>query len=202
VVVKNGGEVDPADLSGLAELTASLLTKGTKTRSAPEIAQQIEALGGTIESGAGWDSSRVLMNVLASKIDPALTVMADVVRNPVFSDEEIERLRQQYLDNLSVTLHQPGALASFVAARVVFGDAAYGHPLSGTPESLAHIKQVDIAALHAKYYRPDNAVLVLAGAIKAEDAFKLAERAFGDWAKPGSALPARGQVGKMMDPAQ
>lgn len=202
VVVKNGGEVDPADLSGLAELTASLLTKGTKTRTAPEIAQQIEALGGTIESGAGWDSSRVLMNVLASKIDPAMTIFADVVRNPVFSEEEIERLRQQYLDNLSVTLHQPGALAGFVAARVVFGDAAYGHPLSGTPESLARIKQADIGALHAKFYRPDNAVLVVGGAIKAEAAFKLAERVFGDWAKPESALPPRGQVGKMMNAAE
>ncbi len=137
LVVKNGGEVDPAELSGLAELTASLLTKGTKTRTAPEIAQQIEALGGTIESGAGWDASRVFVNVMSGKIDPAMGILADVVRNPVFQEEEIERLRQQYLDNLSVTLGQPGSLASFVAARIVFGDAAYGHPLAGTPESLA-----------------------------------------------------------------
>jgi zinc protease len=198
VVVKNGGEVDPADLSGLAELTASLLTKGTKTRTAPEIAQQIEALGGTIESGAGWDASRVFINVMSGKIDPAMSILADVVRNPVFQEEEVERLRAQYLDNLSVTMGQPGSLASFVAARIVFGDAAYGHPIAGTPESLARIKQADIAALHAKYYRPDNAVLVMGGSIKAADAFKLAERLFGDWAKPASALPARGQVGKMV----
>lgn len=197
VVVKNGGEVDPADLSGLAELTASLLTKGTKTRTAPEIAQQIEALGGTIESGAGWDASRAFINVMSGKIDPAMTILADVVRNPVFQEEEVERLRQQYLDNLSVTLGQPGSLASFVAARIVFGDAAYGHPIAGTPESLARIKQADIAGFHAKYYRPDNAVLVMGGSIKAADAFKLADRLFGDWAKPAAALPARGQVGKM-----
>jgi len=197
VVVKNGGEVDPADLSGLAELTASLLTKGTKTRTAPEIAQQIEALGGTIESGAGWDASRAFINVMSGKIDPAMTILADVVRNPVFQEEEVERLRQQYLDNLSVTLGQPGSLASFVAARIVFGDDAYGHPIAGTPESLARIKQADIAGFHAKYYRPDNAVLVMGGSIKAADAFKLAERLFGDWAKPAAALPARGQVGKM-----
>ena len=197
VVVKNGGEVDPANLSGLAELTASLLTKGTKTRTAPEIAQQIEALGGTIQSGAGWDASRVFINVMSGKVDPAMTILADVVRNPVFQEEEIERLRQQYIDNLSVTLGDPGSLAGFVAARIVFGDAAYGHPLAGTPESLPRIKQSDIVGLHAKYYRPDNAVLVMGGSIKAEEAFKLAERLFGDWAKPAEALPARGQVGKM-----
>lgn len=197
LVIKNGGEVDPAELSGLAELTASLLTKGTKTRTAPAIAQQIEALGGTIESGAGWDLSRVFVNVMSGKIDPAMGILADVVRNPIFQEEEIERLRQQYLDNLSVTLGQPGSLASFVAARIVFGDAAYGHPIAGTPESLTRIKQVDIAGLHSKYYRPDNAVLVVGGSIKASDAFKLADRVFGDWAKPAVPIPARGQVGKM-----
>ena len=198
VVVKNGGEIDPADLSGLAELTASLLTKGTKTRTAPQIAQEIEALGGTIQTGAGWDASRAFINVMSAKIDPAMTILADVVRNPVFKEDEIERLRQQYLDDLAVTLGQPGSIANFVAARVVFGDAAYGHPLAGTPESLARIKQADIIGLHSKYYRPDNAVLVIGGSIKAADAFKLAERLFGDWQKPASAVPARGQVGKMV----
>jgi zinc protease len=196
LLVKNGGEVDPTALSGLADVTASLLTKGTKTRTAPQIAQEIEALGGTIGSGAGWDASRALVSVLSSKIDPALTILADVVRNPAFSDEEIERLRQQYLDSLSVEMNDPGSVAGFVAARVVFGDAAYGHPLSGTTASITQIKRQDITALHAKYYRPDNAVLVLGGDIKAAAAFKLAEKTFGTWAKPAGALPERGSGAK------
>ncbi|MGI8897703.1 MAG: M16 family metallopeptidase [Pyrinomonadaceae bacterium] len=200
LLVKNGGEIDPPQLSGLADMTASLLTKGTKTRSAPEIAQQIEALGGAIDSGAGWDASRASINVMSSRIEPALLILADICRNPVFNDEEIERLRQQYLDSLSVTLRQPGALASLVAGRVVFGDAAYGHPLSGTPESLARIKRTDIVVLHSKFYRPDNAVLVIGGDINAADAFKLAERLFGDWVKPAAPLSERGMVGKMINP--
>jgi len=197
VVIKNGGEVDPADLSGLAELTASLMPKGTKSRTAPQIAQDIEALGGTIDTGAGWDASRAFIGVMSSKFDPALTILADVVRNPVFKEDEIERLRQQYLDDIAVTLGQPGAVAGLVASRVVFGDAAYGHPLAGTLESLTRIKQADIVAFHSKYYRPDNAVLVIGGSIKAADAFKLVERLFGDWEKPTTPIPARGQVGKM-----
>ncbi|MGB8506956.1 MAG: pitrilysin family protein [Pyrinomonadaceae bacterium] len=195
MMVKNGGEVDPAPLSGLADMTASLLTKGTKTRTAPEIAQAIEALGGSINSGAGWDASRASVNVMSSKIEPAMAILADVVRNPVFKDEEIERLRQQNLDSLSVALRDPGALAGFVASRVVFGDTSYGHPLSGTPESLARMKRDDIAALHAKYYRPDNAILVIGGDIAADNAFKLAERAFGDWTKPAGALPSSAAAG-------
>ena len=190
LLVKNGGEVDPPALSGLADVTANLLTKGTKTRTAPQIAQEIEALGGVLNSGAGWDASRASVNVLASKTEQALAILADVVRNPVFKEEEIERLRQQYLDSLSVGMNNPGTLASWVASRVVFGDRAYGHPIAGTPESVRHLQRKDIAELHAAYYRPDNAILVIGGDIKSDAAFALAEKLFGDWAKPASPLPA------------
>jgi zinc protease len=189
MVINNGSEVDPPLLSGAADLTASLLTKGTQTRTAPEIARAIEALGGTLESGAGWDASKVALNVMSDKIDAAMAIMADVIRNPSFKEDEIARLRQQYLDNLSVALSQPGTLASFVASRVVFGDSPYGHPVSGTPESLARIKREDIVALHSKYYRPDNAILVFGGDIRPETAFRLAERYFGDWPRPATPIP-------------
>jgi len=190
LMIKNGGEVDPLQLAGLADITASLLTKGTNTRTAPQIAEAIEALGGSIESGARWDASTASVNVMSSRINNAMEILADVVRRPTFKDEEIERLRQQYLDDLTVALGQPGAIARFVASRVVFGDAPYGHPLSGTPQSLAQIKRADIVKMHAAYYRPDNAILVIGGDIAAADAFKTAERFFGDWQKPTAPLPA------------
>ncbi|HYP51994.1 MAG TPA: pitrilysin family protein, partial [Pyrinomonadaceae bacterium] len=152
VLVKSGGEVDPPALSGLADMTASLLTKGTKTRTAPQIAQEIEALGGVIGSGAGWDASRATVNVISSKTEPAMSILADVVRNPVFADEEIERLRQQYVDNLSVGMNSPGQLASWVASRVVFGDSPYGHPVSGTPASIQRIQRKDVADFHSRFY--------------------------------------------------
>lgn len=190
LLVKNGGEVDPASLSGLADMTAELLTKGTKTRTAPQIAREVEALGGQLSSGAGWDASHATVNVLSAKAEPAMAILSDVVRNPVFQDEEIERLRQQYTDSISVGMNSPGTLASWVASRVVFGDSPYGHPVSGTAESIERIKRDDVVALHSKFYRPDNAILVIGGDIKAEDAFRLAEKSFGDWAKPAAALDA------------
>ena len=189
VLIKHGGEVDPPQLAGLADMTATLLTKGTEKRSAPQIAEAIEALGGSLESGARWDSSLANLTIMASRIEPAAEILADVVRRPAFKEEEIERLRQQTLDDLSVAMSQPGTVARFVASRVVFGDAPYGHPLSGTPEAIARIKRDDIVRLHSNYYRPDNAILVIGGDIKAVDAFNLAERLFGDWAKPGTPLP-------------
>jgi zinc protease len=189
LMIKSGGEVDKQELAGVANMTANLLTKGTATRSATQIAEAIEALGASITSSAAWDGSGASVNVMSSKLAPALAILADVTRRPAFKDEEIERLRAQTLDDLTVAMTEPGSIAGYVAARVVFGDAPYGHPLAGTTESIKLIGRADIVQLHARYYRPDNAVLVFGGDIKPAVAFMLANRFFGDWKKPAGALP-------------
>lgn len=190
LLIKNGGEVDPPELAGLADLTANLLTKGTQTRDATQIAQQIESLGGSLDSGARWDSSYANVGVMSSKMSQAMEILADVVRRPTFKSEEVERLRQQYLDNVTLALGDPGSIGRFVAARVVFGDSPYGHPVSGTAESLTRITAADIMKMHARYYRPDNAILVIGGDMSAKDGFALATRHFGDWQKPTTPLDA------------
>ena len=189
LIIKNGGEVDPPELAGLADMTASLLTKGTQTRDATKIADEIESLGGSLQSSARWDSSSASVGVMSSKIGPAMEILADVVRRPTFKSEEVERLRQRYLDSLTLALGEPGSIARFVAARVVFGDAPYGHPLSGTTESLTRITPADIVKMHGRYYRPDNAILVIGGDITTRDALALATKYFGDWQKPSTPLP-------------
>lgn len=188
-LIKTGSEADPPMLAGASDMTAELLRQGTTTRTAPQIAEAIEALGGSIETGAGWDAARVNVDVLTTKADAMMGLLADVVRRPAFKSEEIERLRQQTLDELAVSLSQPGTLARAVAARVLYGDSPYAHPIGGTPESIARIKRDDIIRLHTTYYRPDNALLIISGKIKADDAFKLAARYFGDWTKPAAPLP-------------
>lgn len=190
LMIKTGGEADPAQLSGLADMTAELLTKGTRTRTAPQIAEQIEALGGSIQSGARWDASTASVGMQPARLQAAAEILADAVRNPVFESEEIERLRQQYLDDLRVALGDPGSIARYVAPRVIFGEGPYGHQLSGTPESLPQIKREDIIKFHQTYYRPDNAMLVVGGDVAAADAFALAEKLFGDWKRPAMPLPA------------
>ena len=190
LLIKNGGEVDPPELAGLADMTANLLTKGTQTRDATKIADQIESLGGSLQSSARWDSSSATVGVMSSKIGPAMEILADVVRRPTFKSEEVERLRQQYLDNITLALGDPGSIARFVAARVVFGDAPYGHPLGGTTESLTRITPADITKMHGRYYRPDNAILVIGGDITAKEGMALATRHFGDWSKPSTPLLA------------
>jgi zinc protease len=199
LLIKSGGEVDPNDLSGAADMTAALLTRGTATRSATQIAEQIEALGGFINSSAGWDSSNIDVDVLSARVGPAMEIFADVVRNPAFKDEEITRLRSQYLNNLKVSLGQPSFIARFAAARVIYRDAPYGHPLSGTPESLPRIKRDDIVRIHGMFYRPDNAILVIGGDMTPENGFALAQKYFGDWQKPANELPKMQMVTPVSD---
>jgi zinc protease len=189
LLIKSGGEVDPSALAGAADMTASLLTRGTTTKSATQIAEAIEALGGTLTSGAGWDASTITTSVMSNRIGPALEIMSDVVRNPSFKDEEIDRSRRQTLNGLRGVLATPGSIARLVAARVVFRDSPYGHSLSGTPESLPRLKRDDIVKIHSMYYRPDNAILVIGGDIAAANGFALAQKYFGDWQNPPNALP-------------
>lgn len=188
VVIRNGAEMDPEHLAGTASLTGSLLSEGTETMSAPEIARAIESLGGSIDSGAGWDLSSASVVVMSDKADPALKILADVIRRPAFKQAEIDRLKNQVLDGLRVSLQQPGSLARFVIGRVVFGAGAYGHAAGGTLETVPAISRDEIAKFYGNYYAPQNATFILAGDITLAQGKALAEKFFGDW-KNGKAAP-------------
>ncbi len=190
LVVKSGGEVDPADGAGAMEMLATLLMRGAAKRSAPQLAQAIESLGGAIETGAGWDGTSVKLTIMTAHAGPALEIMRDVVRRPALAEEEVARVRAETLDELRVKLEEPGVLAKAAAARVIFGDGPYGHLLSGTPQSVARLSRAQLVKLHGTYFRPDNAVLVFAGDLTAEQGFAWAAQFFGDWKNPGTPRPA------------
>ena len=187
VLVRSGAEVDPDQTAGTASMTGDLLTKGTDTMSAPQIASAIESLGGSIDSGAGWDDSAASVVVMSNKADEALKILADAVRHPAFKQEEIDRLKSQRLDGLRVALQQPGSLARFVTTRVVFGSGAYGHAAGGTLETVQAIGRDQIAQLYQKYYQPRNAAFILAGDITLAQGKAFAEKYFGDWKNTGTA---------------
>ncbi len=183
--VMSGTSSDPTGRAGLAELAAEVRTKGTGTRSATEIARQIESLGASLEASAGADSSTVAIETRSDRAEDAFAIMADVVRNPAYAPEEIERQRQQTLDALSVDLRRPGSIASYAMSRVLFGDRAYGSVAS--PASVAAIERDEVAGFHSAHWRPDDAVLVISGDVSPDEGMRLAERFFGDWARPAAA---------------
>lgn len=181
LVVLSGSEVDPPSLAGVASLGAGLLTQGTRRHTAPQIAAAAEALGGSLEGSAGWHQSTVAITVTTPRLDAALALVAEVATEPVFAPSELERLRSQTLDALKIAYASPGQLAALVADRLTYGTGPYGHPASGTPQSLPRIQRSDLVASHRRTFRPDNAVLILAGDIDAATGASLARKHFGAW---------------------
>lgn len=200
LVIKSGSEADPTQKPGLASFVADLLTQGTTTRSALEIAQTTDSLGAELGADAGWDATRISVSATAPKFARAFELFADVVRRPSLLDAEFERARTRTLSALQLTYSDPSALAQLVAARVLYGDAPYGHPRAGTPESVAALGRADLTDFHQTYYRPDNAILIFGGDIDPQVAFAEAERVFGDWSASGSAPTA--QPGKSSQPVR
>ena len=190
LTIKTGGAADPRGKAGLAELTATVLTQGTKTKSAEQIARGVEALGATLVAGAAWDATDVDLSVMSSNLPKAMEYVADVVRNATFAKDEFEREQAQTIDALQVELRQPRAIAGAVTSRLIYGEGSYGATLSGTPATIGKIKREDLTAFHSRWYVPQNAVLVIAGDIKADAAFTLAQNVFGTW-KRGTGEYAR-----------
>lgn len=181
---------DPAELPGVAAMTANLLTQGTEKRSAPQIAEAIDFVGGSLTAGAGPDSTTVTADVVRKDLDLAMDLLSDVVLHPAFRKEELDRQRQQLLSALQVQYNDPGYLATAAMNRVVYGPSAYGWPEQGTPQTIAKLDGDALARFHDASYVPNQALLALAGDITPEAGFAVAEKYFGGWQKKEAAASA------------
>ena len=174
-----GATAAPQDLPGLAGMTGALITRGTETRSAQDIAGAIEQVGGVVGSSGASDSLSLGVFALIEDTDLAFELLTDMTLNANFPDSEIERERQQSISSLEASLAEPG----FVAGRT-FGKVLYaGHPYGNatTFESLEAITRADIVNFYSLRRQPENAVLIIAGAITTEEGLALAEAHFSDW---------------------
>jgi zinc protease len=179
LTVKSGAAADTK--AGATSMMALLLTEGAGGRTAEQIASTVEAAGGAIGAGAGYDQSRVSLTVLSKEFANTLPIMADVVERPTLSAEELERKRTQKLNALQVAMKQPGGIAGMVIPKLIFGGSGYGNVAGGTTTSVKALTQADIKAAYLNAFRPDQAVLVITGDIEPERAFALAEANFGKW---------------------
>lgn len=182
LLVGAGAAQDVSPKLGVASMVASLLRQGTATRSAPQMAEAIDAIGGEMAVGAGTDATFAHVTVLRDRVAVGLEVLADMVQAPAFASEEIERQRAQRRSALRVSYQDPDYVASLVAKRLVYGFHPYGYPAEGTPESLERITRADLVEFHARYFVPANGILAVVGDIATAEAFAAAERAFGGWA--------------------
>ncbi|HYI49826.1 MAG TPA: pitrilysin family protein [Allosphingosinicella sp.] len=189
LVFGGGTSADPAARPGVASMMAGLIDNGAAGMTAPQLAARAESLGARIGGSAGNDSSFAFVAAPTANIEAAGALLAQIVREPAFAQEELDRERRRALDQLRVNMRDPSFVNQRVAFRAVYGDAPYGAPPGGTPASLAALTRDELTAYHRAWWRPDNATLVITGALDAEAGFALAERLFGQWAAPAEPMP-------------
>jgi len=181
VILTAGSIKDPAAMPGVAAMTANMLTQGTEKRSARDIAEAIDFIGGVLEASSGKDSSVIKLNVVKKDLSTGLDLMSDIVLHPSFRGDELDRRRQQLLSNLTVQYSDPEYLASVVFGRVVYGGSPYGWPQEGTPGIIGNLTREDLVKFHGNNYAPNQALLAFAGDITPEEAFAAAGKYFGSW---------------------
>jgi zinc protease len=181
-----GSAYDPAGKEGVAALVAELLTKGTPTRDADQIAAAIEGVGGSVSASAGDDFLTVATDVLSDHADLAFTLLGDVTRQATFPDKELELARTRFLSSLEVELSQADNVAGRAFQKEIYGRNPYGRNTSVA--SYKGITRDDVVAFAGRRVRPGGSLLVIAGDITLPRARELATQAFGSWR--GAATPA------------
>ena len=182
LLVRSGTEADPADKSGLATLTASMLDEGTTTRNALQIADQEAFLGVDVGTSSGWDATSITLHTPTAQLDSALALFADVALRPSFPKTDLERLRQDRLTELLQLKDRAPAIADRAFASIVYGAShPYGRPTSGTEATVSAITQNDVRRHYETYFRPNNATLIVVGDVKPDDIARRAGALFGKW---------------------
>ncbi len=176
-----GTKYDPKDIPGLSEMTAGLLTEGTRTRTQRQIAEELAAIGGALNGGSGPDGLTLAGNALSEFTPKLLALLADVARNASFPEEEIKLRVQNRKQELEAQRSQPSFLADEKLAEVVFGGHPYGH-IAPTMQALDRIDRKTLTAFQSQYLAPNNAFLVVLGRIPPrEETLKLVTEYFGSW---------------------
>jgi zinc protease len=197
LVMKSGGALDPDDRSGASFMTASMLNQGTKTRSANDIANQLQSIGAFVNAGAGWDATNVSMQTLTKNLDQALDIYSDVVVNPAFPATEIESGRRRLLGTLFQRRSNPTAVSDLVYNKVLYGNQPYSRQLSGDEKSVKAMTRDDLVKFYEANYRPNNATLIVVGDVDSKTLMPKLEKAFSGW-KAGDMTIMNAPAAEMM----
>ena len=190
-IIDGGARVDPPGKAGLANLTGSLLSEGTKGRTSEEISRLIDSLGGSFDTGTSSDWVLASAAVLSRDFATGVDLIARSLREPTFPPDEVERRRKEILGELEADEDEPGVVAQRAFRMALFGDAAYGTPVDGTPESVKKLTRDDVVAYHRDEIQPDRTICAIVGDVPPSEMKSTVEKALGDWKGGGKPLAAK-----------
>lgn len=188
IYIKGAGQTADSDAKpGVAAATATLLDAGTTTKTSKQIAETVEGMGANLNTSASQEWATISSTMLKSDVDQVLAVIADVLLNPTFPDEEVETERKRSLTDLQVALSRPATLAQRQFEASVFGKHPYGRLL--TTSALRSLTRADLVAFHQAHYKPANALIVVAGDVEPGEITGAIEKHLGAWTGKGAARP-------------
>jgi zinc protease len=177
-------QFEPAGKQSVASLTAALLSEGTKTRDAEALSNALQLLGTSVNASVSGESGSISFRSTTAKFPATLDILADILVNPTFPENGLERLRGQRLVQLTQARAQPGAIANRVFPRIVYGsDHPYGRVV--TEESLKAVTRADLVAFHKAYYQPGRALITVVGDTTAATVKPVIEKSLAAWTKGG-----------------
>jgi len=198
-----GSFTEDPDHPGTAAMAAGMVTRGTFTRDAEALAEELERHGLRLSSSSSHDDAIVSLSGVVEQARRAMRLLAEIVQVPRFDEDEFATLRDQTLTGMAVAESNPAVMADRAFDAALWGGHPYGRPSQGTSEDVRRLDVERCAAWWDAWVRPDTAVLYVSGDVAAEDAFALADRYLGSWDAAGAAPraprpdpepPARGVV--------
>lgn len=185
-----GVAADRADRLGAHTLMLNVMQEGTTTRDSKALAEAQERLGASVSVGSSMDRTVASLSAVTTNLQPSLTLLSDVVRNPAFAPSEVERLRAVRLAALANEKTQPASIAGRALPPLIYGEShPYGRSFSGTGDEavIRGLTRADLVADHAAWVRPDNAKLFVVSDLPLAELKPQLEAAFGDWRAPTTA---------------
>jgi zinc protease len=182
VIVKSGAAADTAGKDGLASITAELLRKGTRNRTAEQVASDLDFIGGDFNMGAGSDFTSGNAEFLAKDLQQGLDLLTDVLLNPVFPQDETAKLIQQRIDGVKAAKDRADSVIGRYFMTYLYGNHPYARPVGGDERSLPSITRDDVQRFYDTHYVPANTILAIAGDFKTDDMRAMIEQRFGGWA--------------------
>jgi zinc protease len=163
LLVDAGSRKDPADVAGLANITAKGLLRGTARRTVTAINEELDFLGASLSASCGRDFSTLNLRILKKDLDPGIDLFLEALTQPIFPEEELRRQVAETLASIQSEEDQPGEVADKLFQKNLFPTSPYGHPVEGTPESLARILRASVIQFYRDHYHPGQAILAVTG---------------------------------------
>lgn len=180
-IVRSGSVADPQGKEGLASVTAALLRKGTKTRSADQVSADMDFIGMTFNASTNPDYTNGSAEFLKKDTAKGLELLSDIVLNPVFPEAEVTKLIKQRVDGLKASKDSAGGVIGTYYNAYLFGSHPYGRPAGGDEKSLPTITREDVASFYANNYSPSNAIIAAVGDFNTAEMEKALTDKFGAW---------------------